>query len=149
MVVYFVVVLKPFQSLTKVIAGWGKRCERNNVMVHVGVLLEPFGSTESICLARGSGANATMRWIMLVYCSKLLGPFWMIQITLSGWWKRCEHNDVMGYVGALLESLESDKSIYLGVGSGVTATMCWNSYGMCCCKAKATSIIYINVFGWR
>ena len=35
------------------LVGWGKRCERNDVMVHVGVLLELFESFVSTCLAGG------------------------------------------------------------------------------------------------
>ena len=31
----------------------------------------------------------------------------------------------------------------------MTATMCWNRLGTCCCKARATSVVYISVFGWR
>ena len=76
--------------------GWGKRCERNNVMVHVGVLHGMVRAT------------------------------WTIKINLLGWWKRFENNGVMKYVGTLLEPLKTYKSIYLGMESGVTATMCWN-----------------------
>ena len=66
------VLLEPLESFNSIGLAGGERCESNDVMDYVGVLLEPLESFTSICLAGGSGATATLGWNMLVYCSSCL-----------------------------------------------------------------------------
>ena len=57
----------------KVLFGWRKRCERNNVMDYVGVSLKHFLSFKLVCLAGGNAASATMLLSPLVFKSFGLG----------------------------------------------------------------------------